>query len=73
MTPLSPRERQIIRLVRVGKTNKAIATELRLSANTVSTQLRLLYKKLGAHDRAHAVALCFDRGILVPAEKEVAA
>ncbi|WAH39312.1 response regulator transcription factor [Alicyclobacillus dauci] len=48
---LSTRERQILDLVRAGRTNGEIARELFISENTVKSHLSRLFKKLGVNRR----------------------
>jgi DNA-binding NarL/FixJ family response regulator len=62
--PLSARERQVLALVAKGTSNREIARELFISEATVKTHLTHLYAKLGVNDRAAAVAVAYDRGIL---------
>ncbi|MYZ36808.1 MULTISPECIES: response regulator transcription factor [unclassified Streptomyces] len=62
--PLSAREREVLELVARGTSNKEIAVELFISEATVKTHLTHLYAKLGVKDRAAAVAVAYDRGIL---------
>ncbi|GAA4561607.1 response regulator transcription factor [Streptomyces collinus] len=62
--PLSAREREVLALVAKGTSNREIARELFISEATVKTHLTHLYAKLGANDRAAAVAVAYDRGIL---------
>ncbi|MDX1253075.1 MAG: hypothetical protein IDH49_12645 [Gammaproteobacteria bacterium] len=52
---LSPREREILRWIRKGKTNGEIARILSLSEYTVKNQVRALLVKLRASNRAEAV------------------
>jgi DNA-binding CsgD family transcriptional regulator len=54
---LSPREREIARMVGEGYTNKMIARVLDISLWTVSTHLRRIFAKLGVTTRAAMVAL----------------
>ncbi|MET9953075.1 response regulator transcription factor [Streptomyces sp. NPDC006339] len=61
---LSAREREVIELVAKGTSNRAIAAELFISEATVKTHLTHIYAKLGAKDRAAAVAVAYERGIL---------
>ncbi len=61
---LSPRERDVLRLVAAGATNQAAARELMVSEATIKTHLIHLYNKLGVRDRAAAVAVAYERGIL---------
>ncbi|MEU7059911.1 response regulator transcription factor [Streptomyces sp. NPDC046197] len=62
--PLSAREREVLALVAKGTSNREIARELFISEATVKTHLTHLYAKLGVNDRAAAVAVAYDRGIL---------
>ncbi|MFF1642305.1 response regulator [Streptomyces sp. NPDC058246] len=62
--PLSAREREVLALVAKGTSNREIARVLFISEATVKTHLTHLYGKLGVKDRAAAVAVAYDRGIL---------
>jgi ATP/maltotriose-dependent transcriptional regulator MalT len=53
---LSPREREVIDHVRQGKTNAEIAASLFISVGTVKRHIDNAYKKLGAKNRAEAIA-----------------
>jgi DNA-binding CsgD family transcriptional regulator len=53
---LTAREIVILRLVAAGRTNSAIAHELRLSPRTVAKHLEHVYRKLGVSSRAAAVS-----------------
>jgi DNA-binding NarL/FixJ family response regulator len=61
---LSARERQVLTLVARGRSNRAIADELFVSESTVKTHLIHVYNKLSVNDRAAAVAVAYERGIL---------
>ncbi|MEU4267115.1 response regulator transcription factor [Streptomyces sp. NPDC026092] len=61
---LSAREREVLELVAKGTSNRAIAAELFISEATVKTHLTHIFGKLGAKDRAAAVAVGYERGIL---------
>jgi DNA-binding NarL/FixJ family response regulator len=63
-SPLTPRERAILELVALGRTNEQIGRTLTLSLSTVKAQLAALFEKLDASDRASALAVCFRRGWL---------
>ncbi|WP_129306458.1 response regulator transcription factor [Streptomyces sp. L2] len=67
--PLSAREREVLALVARGTSNREIARELFISEATVKTHLTHLYAKLGVNDRAAAVAVAYDRGILGRADR----
>ena len=64
MTPLSPRERQVLQLIATGLTADGVAAELYLSVETVRTHTRNAIRKLGARNRVHAVVLALARGDL---------
>lgn len=57
---LTPRELQIATLVALGRANKQIASQLRISEWTVSTHLRRVFMKLGVDSRAAMVYRCAD-------------
>ncbi|WP_327244262.1 response regulator transcription factor [Streptomyces sp. NBC_01320] len=61
---LSAREREVLELVAKGTSNREIAAELFVSEATVKTHLTHIFAKLGAKDRAAAVATAYERGIL---------
>lgn len=51
---LTSRERDILMLLRLGKTNDEIANQLGLSVNTVKTHLKNLFRKLEVRNRTEA-------------------
>jgi DNA-binding NarL/FixJ family response regulator len=53
---LAPRERAVLRRVLDGKPNKAIAVDLGISASTVKSSLRDIFRKLQVDSRAAAAA-----------------
>lgn len=61
---LTERELQVLNGMSRGRSNGEIGEELFLSEDTVKTHARRLFKKLGARDRAHAVAMGFRRGLV---------
>ena len=61
---LTPRELEVLRLIRDGYKNKQIADELSISENTVNFHIKNLVDKLGAKDRTHAVTIAVRRGLL---------
>ena len=63
-TPLSKRESQILQMISYGATTKEIAHELGISAHTVKTHLERIFEKLGANDRAQAVAIAMRRKLV---------
>ncbi|AQW50883.1 LuxR family transcriptional regulator [Streptomyces hygroscopicus] len=63
-SPLSGREREVLRLVGRGLTNAEIGAELFVSEATVKTHLLRSFKKLGVSDRTAAVMKAMERGFL---------
>jgi DNA-binding NarL/FixJ family response regulator len=61
---LSPRERGVLRLVAAGLSNRQIAEALSISERTVKFHVTALFNKLGADNRAQAVAIAAERGLL---------
>ncbi|SMD23056.1 response regulator [Lentzea albidocapillata] len=64
LEPLSTRELDVLALVAKGSTNRAVAVALFISEATVKTHLLHVYAKLGVSDRAAAVAVAYERGLL---------
>lgn len=61
---LSPRETEVLRLVAEGRTNRAIASQLRIGEATVKTHLLHVYDKLKVADRASAVNAAWQDGLI---------
>jgi len=61
---LSMRELQVLHGMTLGKTNAVIGRDLHLSEDTVKTHARRLFRRLGVHDRAEAVAHGIRRGFV---------
>jgi two-component system, NarL family, response regulator len=59
----TPRELEVLHLVAAGFTNEEIATRLFLSPETVKRHISQGLYKLRATNRAHAVSICFRRGL----------
>jgi DNA-binding NarL/FixJ family response regulator len=64
--PLTAREREVLRLIAQGLPGKQIATSLSITERTVKFHTASLIRKLGADNRAQAVALAAQRGLLDP-------
>ncbi|RKT56059.1 response regulator [Saccharothrix australiensis] len=62
--PLSDREVEVLGLIARGCTNREAAARLFISEATVKTHLVHVYAKLGVKDRAAAVAVAYERGLL---------
>lgn len=61
---LTDREREVLRVIASGGTNKSAAAELMVSEATVKTHLVHAYAKLGVSDRAAAVRVAYERGLI---------
>ena len=61
---LTQRERQVLRLVSEGETNKAIATDLVLSERTVDRHVSNILTKLGVSSRAGATAYAYKHRLI---------
>ena len=60
---LTQRESEVLALIVSGRSNRAIAGQLTLSAETIKTHVRGIYRKLDVSDRAAAVATALREGI----------
>jgi DNA-binding NarL/FixJ family response regulator len=60
---LTPRERDVMRLLMTGATNREISDQLGIGTETVKTLLSRSYEKLGVSRRAEAVAAAHERGL----------
>lgn len=61
---LTERERQVVRLIANGKTNREIAEALHISVKTVETHRTHIMEKLDLHDRAHLVRYAVRKGLI---------
>jgi LuxR family transcriptional regulator, transcriptional regulator of spore coat protein len=66
-TPLTERERVVLACLRENRTLGQIAAELYVTRNTVKSQVRSVYRKLGVSSRAEAVARAAEWGLGVRA------
>jgi DNA-binding NarL/FixJ family response regulator len=63
---LTPREREVLTLVGHGRSNSEIAEDLTLSEATVKTHVARIFAKLTLRDRAQAVVLAYETGLVSP-------
>ena len=63
---LTARELDVLRQVASGRSNADIARQLSLSEATVKTHINRVFTKLGLHDRAQAVVLAYESGLVTP-------
>ena len=63
---LSERELEVLTLIAQGETNRGAAARLFVSEATIKTHLLHIYAKLDVGDRAAAVAVAYERGLLRP-------
>ncbi|MDZ7912584.1 MAG: response regulator transcription factor [Rhodococcus sp. (in: high G+C Gram-positive bacteria)] len=64
MDVLSPRERDVLRILATGSTNADISTELYLSETTVKTHISGIFVKLGVRNRVEAALAAFRAGMV---------
>lgn len=65
---LTERERELLRLVAQGLSNKAVARTLSLSENTIKYHLKNILQKLGVQNRTEAASYAFRAGLFKPAD-----
>jgi DNA-binding NarL/FixJ family response regulator len=69
LAPLTPREREVLAEVGKGASNSEIAGRLFLSEATVKTHLARLMSKVHLRDRAQAVVLAYESGLVRPGQR----
>ncbi|MET7279488.1 response regulator transcription factor [Kribbella sp. NPDC005582] len=65
---LTPRELEVLTLMGQGRSNAEIATHLTLSEATVKTHAARIFAKLTLRDRAQAVVLAYETGLITPGD-----
>jgi DNA-binding NarL/FixJ family response regulator len=70
LAALTPRELEVLRLVARGLSNGEIADNLTLSEATVKTHVARIFAKLDLRDRAQAVVVAYETGLITPAPPE---
>jgi DNA-binding NarL/FixJ family response regulator len=63
---LTPREREILVLIARGRSNLEICGDLYISEPTVKTHVGRIFAKLGLRDRAQAVIVAYETGLVRP-------
>jgi len=66
LAELTPRELEVLRLLARGQSNGDIARQLVLGEATVKTHVARVFQKLDLHDRAQAVVLAYESGLVQP-------
>ena len=61
---LSEREREVLRLIAQGRSNKQIGRQLSITERTVKFHVTSIFNKLGTDNRAQAIAVAARRGLL---------
>ena len=70
LTSLTPRELEVLTLMGQGLSNAELATELALSEATVKTHVARIFAKLTLRDRAQAVVLAYETGLVSPGARD---
>jgi DNA-binding NarL/FixJ family response regulator len=61
---LTPREREVLQLIAEGRSNKEIGSHLRISERTAKFHVTAILTKLGADNRAQAVAIAKEKRLI---------
>jgi len=72
-SPLTPRELQVLQLLALGRSNKAIGHELGLAVGTVKAHVKAILMKLDVRSRSEAISVCHRRGLVASAAAPVRA
>lgn len=69
---LSPREREVLRLLRDGKSVPEVAATIYVSLSTAKTYVARIYQKLGATNRAQALMTAVELGLFSEVSESIA-
>ena len=61
---LTPRQRDILKLIADGVSSEDISSQMYISASTVKREIRNIFNKLGVNDRSHAVSQAIKRQLI---------
>jgi DNA-binding NarL/FixJ family response regulator len=69
LSRLSERELEVMRLLAKGLSNREVASDLFVSEATVKTHVAHILTKLGLRDRAQAVVMAYETGLVEPGRR----
>ncbi|MBA3797930.1 MAG: response regulator transcription factor [Actinomycetota bacterium] len=64
LSELTEREREVLVCIAKGLSNQELAQQLFIADNTVKTHVKRILTKLGARDRAQAIVIAYESGLM---------